>query len=964
MPRRWYSGLAPLLAAHLLLAACSPRGDVGENDRRNGDGTASFRSLGVRIPDGRTASPRADGAFGFGPLAPEGDSSGSVQEAFLALAERRFDAAIHGLERALEANPADAHLKASLAAAFLARGLDPERGGPADMVEALERIGRRPTDPASMFNRALALEALYCYRLAARAWERYLAVDPGSEWGALARERLEAARETLARLEAGPDEGDPVDSEQGDAAPAAGPELAAAVRDLQEGLLALEAFRIDVAAESLERSLPILEAAGDPRRWEAEEGLARVDYQRSLFEPAEARALQVLEAGRSSGNTALQNRSLWVLANLNLGRLSLHRALDYARQRHDLAFRSGDRRLEAYAAYTVSRILDELGEPEEGWEYRMKAFAGLAEVDDGFNLALSIQNSSFALARQGKFVAAADFVSEMLEVDRAESDGLGIAESLWMRASHLVRAGDTAGALGDVEEATSQLDRIEDAETRDYLASRLRAVEGKLLAEVDPAAAVVALSRSLAALQQTESEYWEAEVLLERATALRSAGRHDYAARDLEEAVRLVSTQRSRIGQPLLRVSFFDLQAELADEAVAVAVARGRAEEAFRLAESMKGILLRESLGASGGAQAALSAPGPGRLPALAPGDVLVSYWSLPDELLIWTARPGEAPKLHRQPVSRRALSALLGRLGDRTQAGEASGALSVQAYRVLLAPLEEELTAARRLIVVPDRATRGVPWAALRRSADGPALLDRLVVRLQPTALHGGATPRAIAAPLTAGGLLAVGDPWTNGELPALPGARTEAFEAARRFSRATVLVGREATRARLLAELPRAEVVQIASHFTAGEDPWSTRIVLASDEAGGDQGLAVSEIVGLDLRRARLVVLSGCATGREGTPSLEGTFAAAGAFLAAGAREVVSTLWPVDDRTTTELMAELYDRLEAGYETDEALREAQRALAESSEGTARSTDWAAFQILSMEPPLKVATSTGGGKP
>lgn len=281
-----------------------------------------------------------------------------------------------------------------------------------------------------------------------------------------------------------------------------------------------------------------------------------------------------------------------------------------------------------------------------------------------------------------------------------------------------------------------------------------------------------------------------------------------------------------------------------------------------------------------------------------------------------------------------------------------ATSDISVQAYRVLLAPLEEQLKTAQRLIVVPDRATRGVPWAALRASSDGPALLDRLIVRLQPTSLRGGGALREVQVPLTAGGLLAVGDPWTNGKYPGLPGARTEVFEVARRFSRATVLVGREATRARLIAELPRAEVVQIASHFTTGEDPWSTRIVLATDERGDDAGLAVSEIVGLDLRRARLVVLSGCATGREGAPSLEGTFAAGGAFLAAGAQEVISTLWPVDDRITTELMAELYDRLEAGYDTDEALREAQRALAESRNGTARNTDWAAFQVLSMEPP------------
>lgn len=964
MPRRWNSGLAPLLAAPLLLAACSPRGDAGQTARPDGDGTASFRSLGVRLPAGRTAGPRADGAFGFGPLAPEGDSSGPVQEALQALVDGRLDAAVLRLERALEERPDDPDLRAGLAAAFLARGLDAERGTPSDLVEALERIGRRPTDPSSIFNRALALEALYCYRLAARAWERYLEVDPGSEWGALARERLEAARETLARLEAGPDEGDEVGSEEEGTAPAtAGPEHAAAVRDLQEGLLALEAFRIDVAAESLERSLPALEAAGDPHRWEAEEGLARVEYNRKLYERSEARAIRVLAAARNIGNTELENRALWLLANLNLGRLHLQRALDHARQRLELGHRRGDRRMAASAEYTISRILDEMGEPEDAWSHRLASLRGLAEVGDGYNLALSIHNSSFALARQERYSAAADFVSEMLEIDRTAGDALGIAESLWMRSSHLVRAGDAAGASADVAEATSWLPEIEDDGTRAYLASRLRAVEGRLLVVPDPDEAARVFSRSLQALQGTESEYGEAELLLERARALRLAGRLDEAGRDLEEAVRLVSSQRSRIGQPLLRVSFFDLQSELADEALAVSVARGEEAEAFRLAESMKGVLLRETLGsaddphAAGGSRALDRRPEPGF------GDVLVSYWSLPDELLIWAIRGDAPPALHRGPVSREALSDLVRRLGEHREAGRASGSLSAEAHRLLLAPVAEHLTGARRLIVVPDRVTRGVPWPALRNSAEGTEVLERFVVRVQPTALSAGFRTGGSAAPLTTGHLLALGDPWTDGELPALPGARAEVAEVARRFSRATVLVGREATRARLLEELPRADVVQVASHFTTGEAPWSTRIALASERVGGASGLTVGEIAGLDLRGTRLVVLSGCATGREGAASLEGTFAAAGAFLAAGAREVVSTLWPVDDRTTLELMGELYDRLEEGYATDDALREAQRALAESEGSAARSADWAAFQVLSIEPHAGVAPTTGGGE-
>jgi CHAT domain-containing protein len=963
MTLRSLAGLAALAAVALCLGVLwAGPGEVSPAPD-DGDDSASYRLLGVRLPAAGAGNRAAPGALGFGPIPSLDDLPGPGRRAVQALAEGRYDAAIFELERALEIEPDDRPLTETLAAAFLASGLDPDRDRPTDLAEALELLGRRPTDPASLFNRALALEGLYCFRLAARAWERYLEVDPGSEWGAIARERLDGARAVIARLDTPAHPEGEAERDGGEApASASSPEHAAALGALREGLDALDAFRIDRAAEALDRSLPVLEAAGDPRRWEAEEGLARVEYHRDLVDRSESRALRVLAAARTTGDVALQNRSLWILANLNLGRLSLQPALDYARQRYDLALETGDQPKVASAAYSISRILDEIGEPDEAWSYRMKAFRSLADLGDGFNLALSVQNSSFALARQGKLAAAADFVSEMLELDREADDAFRLVQSLWMRASHLAQAGDSAGAFADLEEASSRLDEVEDDGLRAYFGWRLRVVEGVLLAQSDPGEAVEAFSLALASSARTESEYWEAEILLERARALRLAGRPQEAGRDLAEAVRLVSSQRSRIGQPLLRVSFFNLQSELADEAVAGAVALGRADEAFRLAESMKGILLRESLGSSDLAEAALAPAAPGWRPALRFGDVLVSYWSLPEELLIWTARPDHPLALHRQPVSRRALSTLLRRFGDRARTGQAAGALSAQAYRLLLAPVAEHLAGARRLIVVPDRSTRGVPWAALRESSHGPAILDSLVVRLRPTAQGAGDPARVHSAPLTAGKLLALGDPWTNGELPALPGARAEVFEAARRFPEATVLVGREATRSRLLGALPHADAVQIASHFTTGKDPWSTRIVLAAEDAGGEDGLAVREIVGLDLGRTRLVVLSGCATGREGTASLEGTFAAAGAFLAAGAEEVVATLWPVDDRTTMEIMRALYDRLEAGYETDEALREAQRALAEARGGAAREGDWAAFQVLSMEPPREAAQTTKGG--
>jgi CHAT domain-containing protein len=52
--------------------------------------------------------------------------------------------------------------------------------------------------------------------------------------------------------------------------------------------------------------------------------------------------------------------------------------------------------------------------------------------------------------------------------------------------------------------------------------------------------------------------------------------------------------------------------------------------------------------------------------------------------------------------------------------------------------------------------------------------------------------------------------------------------------------------------------------------------------------------------------------------------------AFLYAGTRQVVASLWPVDEKATMELMTEFYRQLlQNGRPPAEALRRAQQALA-----------------------------------
>jgi CHAT domain-containing protein len=100
-----------------------------------------------------------------------------------------------------------------------------------------------------------------------------------------------------------------------------------------------------------------------------------------------------------------------------------------------------------------------------------------------------------------------------------------------------------------------------------------------------------------------------------------------------------------------------------------------------------------------------------------------------------------------------------------------------------------------------------------------------------------------------------------------------------------------------------------------------------------------------------ASLVVLSACQTGVGAgsvadVPPGDDWVGLVRTFLFAGASNVVATLWPVEDRSTAQFMAEFYRRYIVQRSPGEALSEAQRAMAREPR-TSHPFYWAGFALV-----------------
>ncbi len=180
---------------------------------------------------------------------------------------------------------------------------------------------------------------------------------------------------------------------------------------------------------------------------------------------------------------------------------------------------------------------------------------------------------------------------------------------------------------------------------------------------------------------------------------------------------------------------------------------------------------------------------------------------------------------------------------------------------------------------------------------------------------------------------------------LPTLENSKTE-IETLGLIKNVELLEGEKATKQSLVQNLTNYKLVHISTH--ASMDGLRNPYLVMSDSL-----ININEL-SLTRNSAELVVLSACETANGELYKGEGVLSLSRSFFNTGAKSVVSTLWAIDDKTSSEIMTAFYSNLNEGQSKSEALHHAKTDYLKSHSLSELSPYyWASFILIGDNGPI-----------
>jgi CHAT domain-containing protein/Tfp pilus assembly protein PilF len=291
--------------------------------------------------------------------------------------------------------------------------------------------------------------------------------------------------------------------------------------------------------------------------------------------------------------------------------------------------------------------------------------------------------------------------------------------------------------------------------------------------------------------------------------------------------------------------------------------------------------------------------------------------------------------------------------------------------FRQLIAPVQETIAGKQSLLLILDGVLHYVPFETLLMDKER-LMMENFRIAYAPS-ITIWANLKRKSQQQNSKQFIAFGDPFLPSEssksddsggsrfrdLGQLRYAREEVEGIASLYQQGSLktYLGKDATESKFkINEISDFKMIHFATHAMIDEEmPRRSIVILSPDTKEGTDGvLQMHEIWNLNLN-AELVVLSACQSGLGKLVSGEGMISLMRAFFYAGAKNVVVSLWNVDDKSTADLMKAFYVHMKNGKGQSESLRQAKLDMirsAKSGSGYAAYKDpyyWAPFVLIGV---------------
>lgn len=297
--------------------------------------------------------------------------------------------------------------------------------------------------------------------------------------------------------------------------------------------------------------------------------------------------------------------------------------------------------------------------------------------------------------------------------------------------------------------------------------------------------------------------------------------------------------------------------------------------------------------------------------------------------------------------------------LGDPKSDVVALSKASYKLYASLVAPFmtsEEK----KRLIIISDGLLNYIPFSALNTSAEELSYLTEhhavsyansatLLAQLKE---QQSKNVKLLAFAPSFEGAQVKHDP-SRGNLLPLPHNKREVEQILGSFKGRSFL-NKNASLQNFTSQLSNFGMLHLATHAVFDDESPEYSYLAFSNVDKEEDLLYVSDLYNLQID-ANLVTLSACESGVGELKRGEGFMSLARGFFYSGASSIASTLWKINDASTTDLMDSFYKNLAAGKAKDMALQKSQIDFlnANRQNNLSHPYYWSAFVISGNTSPL-----------